>query len=42
LFRPEIQQDEELNELLKQVAEKVRSYYEGKPELLEEILKSVK
>jgi len=39
---PEIQKDEELNELLKQVAEKVRSYYEGKPELLEEILKSVK
>ena len=36
---PDIMQDKELNELLKQVAEKVRLYYEEKPELLAEIMK---
>lgn len=37
MIHPDIMQDEELNELLGQVANKIRLYYEQRPELLEEI-----
>lgn len=37
MLHPDIMQDEELNELMKQVADKVREFYESNPELLEEV-----
>lgn len=37
LLHPDIKNDEELNGLLKQVADKVRQYYEDRPELLDEV-----
>ena len=37
MIHPDIIQDEELNELLGQVADKVRLYYKERPELLDEI-----
>lgn len=37
MIHPDLQQDEELNGLLKQVADKIRIFYEDNPELLEEV-----
>lgn len=37
LLHPDIKNDKELNDLLKQVADKVRKFYEDKPELLDEV-----
>lgn len=37
MIHPDIQKDEELNELLKQVADKIRLFYEDNPELLDEV-----
>lgn len=37
MIHPDIQKDEELNELLKQVADRIREFYENNPELLEEV-----
>ena len=37
MIHPDIMKDEELNELLKQVADKIRLFYENNPELLEEV-----
>lgn len=36
-IHPDLMKNEDLNELLKQVADKVRLFYENNPELLEEI-----
>ena len=36
-IHPDLRQNEELNELLKQVADKVREFYENNPKLLEEV-----
>lgn len=37
MIHPDIRKDEELNELLKQAADKIRLFYENNPELLEEV-----
>ncbi len=37
LLHPDIKNDKELNDLLKQVADKVRKFYEDRPELLDEV-----
>ena len=37
MIHPDIAQDEELSELMKQVADKVREFYENNPKLLEEV-----
>lgn len=37
MIHPDIQKDDELNELLKQVADKIREFYEDNPKLLEEV-----
>lgn len=42
LLHPDIKQDDELNELLKKVADKVRIFYTNHPELLEEAFRKEK
>ena len=37
MIHPDIRKDEELNELLKQAADKIRLFYENNPELLNEV-----
>lgn len=37
MIHPDIRKDEELNELLKQAADKIRLFYENNPELLGEV-----
>ena len=37
MLHPDIEQDEELSKLLKQVADKVREFYKMNPNLLEEV-----
>ena len=37
MIHPDIMKDEELNELLKQVADRIRLFYENNPELLDEV-----
>ena len=37
MVHPDIMKDEELNELLGQVADKIRLFYENNPKLLEEV-----
>lgn len=37
MLHPDIKKDQEINDLLKQAADKIRKFYEGRPELLEEV-----
>ena len=39
---PELREEEGLDELLKEVSDKVRGFYEKHPELLDEVIRSVK
>ena len=37
MIHPDLREDEELNELLKQVADRIRLFYENNPELLDDV-----